>query len=128
MGLSWGQAEDGAYEARAPEGVYRIIARGDEWCLERPHPSPGRIGGFRSPAEAIAWAQDLHHAAREPHVRTPAPTWPTVDELADAVDVRPAALRSWLSAHAGGSMSPRRRIDPATQRRIRTFYASPGGR
>ncbi|OLT50989.1 hypothetical protein [Cellulosimicrobium sp. CUA-896] len=73
MALSWGQAEDGVYEARAPEGVYRIVARGDEWCLEKPHPAPGRIGGFRSPAEAIAWGQDLHHA---PASRTCAPPRP----------------------------------------------------
>ena len=122
MGLNWGNTGPDVYEARAPEGVYRIVARGTEWCLEKPYPTPGRIGGFPSTAEAMAWGDDLHLAASGPRVRTPQPTWPTVDEFARVVDVQPTVLRSWIAVHAGGSTSPRRRIDPATQQRIRTFY------
>ena len=121
MRLDW-STTDAGYEAHATEGVYRIVARGDEWCLERPHPHPGRIGGFSSPAEAMAWGDDLHSAARGPHVRTPAPGWPTVDEFAREVEMSPSTLRSWISVHEGGSTSPRRRLDPATQRRIRAYY------
>lgn len=127
MGLSWGATADGGYEAHAPEGVYRVVARGDEWCLEKPHPRPGRIGGFPSPTEAMAWGGDLHLAAGQPRVPPPPPEWPTVDEFARVVDVSPSVLRSWLAVHAGGSTSPRRRIDPSNQRRIQRFYAE-GGR
>ncbi|MDF2806675.1 MAG: hypothetical protein K0S43_1621 [Cellulosimicrobium sp.] len=122
MGLNWRSTEQGAFEAQAREGVYRIVARGTEWCLEKPHPTPGRIGGFGSPAEAMAWGEDLHLAASGPRVRTPQASWPTVDELARVVHVQPSVLRSWLAVHSGGSTSPRRRIDPATQQRIRAFY------
>jgi hypothetical protein len=122
MRLNWGQSKDGTYEAVAREGEYRIVPRGNEWCLEKPYPNPGRIGGFATPAEAMAWGQDLHHAAKGPRVRTPQPSWPTVDEFAEVVDVHPTALRSWLATHDSGSTSPRRRLDPTTQQRIRTFY------
>jgi len=124
MGLSWSTTSDGGYEAHAPEGTYGVTRRGDEWCLDKPHPLPGRIGGFPSPAEAMAWGADLHLAAAGPRVRTPQPEWPTVDELAREIEVSSSVLRSWLTAHAGGSTSPRRRVDPATQRRIRTYYES----
>lgn len=122
MGLVWGRSESGAYEARAGEGAYRIVARGREWSLEKPYPSPGRIGGFSSSAEAMAWGEDLHRAASGPHVRTPQPSWPTIDEFARIIDVQPTTLRSWLAVHCGGSTSPRRRLDPTTQQRIRTFF------
>ncbi|SMF52419.1 hypothetical protein L603_004900000060 [Cellulosimicrobium cellulans J34] len=122
MGLHWKHKDDGTYEAQAREGVYRIAARREEWCLEKPHPVPGRIGGFRSPAEAMAWGEDLHLAATGPRVRTPQPAWPTVDEFARVVDVQPTVLRAWIAVHAGGSTSPRRRIDPTTQERIKAFF------
>ncbi len=128
MRLNWCRVDDETYEAVAHEGTYRIVPRGEEWCLEKPYPTPGRLGGFPTPAEAMAWGQDLHHCARGPRVRTPASSWPTVDEFAEIVDVRPAALRSWLAAHAGGSTSPRRRLDPTTQERIRTFYKAHANR
>ena len=79
MGLSWGRTSQGVYEAQAREGLYRIMARGVEWCLEKPFPTSGRIGGFRSPAEAMAWGEDLHLATAGPRMRTPQPSWPTVD-------------------------------------------------
>lgn len=122
MGLDWGRTDNGGYEATTREGTYKIVARGTEWCLEKPHTTPGRIGGFRSPAEAMAWGEDLHLAASGPRVRTPQPSWPTVDEFAQIIDVQPTVLRSWIAVHAGGSTSPRRRIDPTTQQRIRAFY------
>jgi hypothetical protein len=122
MRLSWGHFKDGTYEAAAREGDYRIKPRGNEWCLEKPYPSPGRIGGFSTPDEAMAWGDDLHSAAGGPRVHTPAPSWPTVDEFSKTMDMRPNALRSWIAAHDSGSTSPRRRLDPTTQQRIRTFY------
>ncbi len=121
-GLNWGRTDGGGYQAHAGEGVYRITARGTEWCLEKPHPTQGRIGGFGSPAEAMAWVEDLHLAASGSRVRTPQRSWPTADEFAQEIGVQPSALRSWLAVHAGGSTSPRRRIDPDTQQRIRAFY------
>jgi len=122
MGLAWARAPNGEYEARAREGIYRVVARGSEWCLDKPHPVRGRIGGFSTPAEAMAWGEDLHLAATGPAVRTAQPTWPTVDEFARVVDVQPTVLRSWIAVHVGGSTSPRRRLDPATQKRILRFY------
>jgi hypothetical protein len=70
----------------------------------------------------VAWGEDLHLAACDPRVRTPQSSWPTVNEFAEVIDIQASALRSWLAVHARGSTSPRRRIDPATQRRIRAFY------
>jgi len=70
----------------------------------------------------MAWGEDLHLAATGPAVRTAQPTWPTVDEFARVVDVQPTVLRSWIAVHVGGSTSPRRRLDPATQKRILRFY------
>ncbi|WP_251152481.1 hypothetical protein [Cellulosimicrobium sp. Marseille-Q4280] len=122
MGLSWKATEDGGYEATAPEGVYRVVTRAEEWCLEKPLPRPGRIGGFSSPVEAMAWGGDIHLAATGNQVRTARSAWPTVDELAREVETSSSSLRSWLAAHVGGSTSPRRRIDPHTQHRIWTFY------
>jgi hypothetical protein len=122
MGLSWRATEDGGYEATAPEGVYRVVARADEWCLEKPHPRSGRIGGFSSPVEAMAWGGDIHLASSGNRIRTPQSAWPSVDEFAREVETSSSSLRSWLAAHAGGSTSPRRRIDPHTQHRIRLFY------
>jgi len=124
MMLTWGQVSDGGYEARAVEGTYRIVARGDEWCLEKPIPRPGRIGGFSTPAEAMAWGQDLHAAATGARVRTPASEWPTLDEFAEEIEVTPSQLRTWIAAHVGGSTSPRRRLEPAIQRRIRAYWDS----
>gem|GEM_PF-1108824 len=122
MGLSWGQTPDGGYAARASEGSYRIERLGDEWCLEKPFPRAGRIGGFSSAAEAMAWGDDLHSASSRPPVQEPVPDWPTVDELAREIDLSPSALRSWIAAHVGGSTSPRRRLEPAVQRRVRSYW------
>ncbi len=124
MRLNWGQSEDGSYQAIAREGQYRIVPREDDWCLEKPYPTSGRIGGFSTPAEAMPWGQDLHHAAAGPHVRTPQPSWPTVEEFAEVVDVPPTALKRWLAAHDDGAPSRRRRLDPTTQQRIRAFYGT----
>src|SRR5690606_41355673 len=92
------------------------------WWLGRPAPGQARVGGFRSPGGAMGGGEDLHRAATGPRVRTPQPAWPTVDEFARVVDVQPTVLRAWIAVHAGGSTSPRRRLDPTTQERIKAFF------
>ncbi|OLT48518.1 hypothetical protein [Cellulosimicrobium sp. CUA-896] len=124
MHLQW-SAIDGGYEASATEGTYRVVPRGDEWCLERPGPRTTRIGGFSTHAEAMAWGSDLHAARQGAPVRTAEPGWPTVADVARELGVATSVLRSWLAVHEPGSPSgPRRRLDPTTRERLRTYYAT----
>jgi hypothetical protein len=124
MHLQWSASGDG-YEASATEGTYRVVPRGDEWCLERPGLRTTRIGGFTSPAEAMAWGADLHVARQGAPVRTSQPGWPTVAEFARELDIPASVLRSWLAVHEPGtSGGPRRRLDPTTRERVRAYYTS----
>jgi hypothetical protein len=124
MHLKW-SANDVGYEASATEGTYRVVPRGDEWCLERPGSRTTRIGGFSTPAEAMAWGADLHAARQGALVRTPQPGWPTVAEFARELGVSTSVLRSWLTVHEpGSSAGPRRRLDPTTRERLLAYYAS----
>ncbi|MFC8921380.1 hypothetical protein [Cellulosimicrobium sp. NPDC057127] len=124
MYLQWSAGGDG-YEATATEGTYRVLPRGDEWCLERPGARTTRIGGFSTPAEAMAWGADLHAVQRGAVAREPQPGWPTVAEFARELGLAASVLRSWLAVHEPGSSGgPRRRLDPTTRERIRAYYAS----
>ncbi|MBD8078912.1 hypothetical protein [Cellulosimicrobium arenosum] len=121
MRLCWGARGDD-YVAQTIYGTYSVVRRGDEWCLVKPEVMAGRIGGFGSPAEAMALGEDLHAARIGPQVRTPPSGWPTVDEFAREIHANAADVRVWLRVHASGSTSPRRRLDPTTRERIRSFW------
>lgn len=124
MHLKWSAGGDG-YEAIATEGTYRVVPRGDEWCLERPGPRTTRIGGFTTPAEAMAWGADLHAARQGASVQTAQPGWPTVTEFAREIGIPASVLRSWLAVHEPGtSGGPRRRLDPTTRERVRAYYST----